>query len=402
MATQSKGPLGSVIDLISSQKLAVVILMMMSLVTFLGTLDQVENGLHGAVETYFGSWYVLHRVGPLTVPLPGAMSLMSLLAVNLFAGGLFRIRWSKRTAGVIVVHIGMVFLLLAGVVKQYNSSDGYLTLYEGQSRAEYVHYHNWEIAIHDVTDSEDYEEWLIPGKEFTHLNGEAKREMSAEGLPLALTLRVFVPNARVVAAGMGGQYALPEVDGYTIVPQAKEVQNERNLAAMYVSAMDRSTGRVKEGILWSVANHPWVFEAGGKRWAIKLRHSRMNMPFEVRLIDFEKKDHAGTSMAASFSSDILRIEDGEETPVHIWMNNPLRYKGFILFQSGWGPQGAGPNAPLFSTFSVVENPSDQWPLYACIIITIGMLIAFSYRLFNYAEAQSRARVQEAKKKQQEA
>lgn len=395
MASEQKGPVGLVVDVLSSQKLAVAILVMMGLVTYLGTLDQVDHGLHDSVNTYFGSFLILERMGPLTVPLPGAMSLMSLLAVNLFVGGLFRIRRTWRTAGVIIVHIGIVLLLLAGVVKQYNSSDGYLTLYEGDSSAEYVHYHNWEIAVYDVTDTTEYEEWLIPGGEFMHLNGEEKREMSADDLPLTLTLRIFVPNARVVAAGIGGQYALPSVDGYTVVPQAKEKENEQNLAAMYVSAMDRSSGRVQEGILWSVANHPWVFEAGGKSWAIKLRHTRHNMPFEVRLVDFEKKDHARTSMAASFSSDILRIEDGEETPVHIWMNNPLRYKGFILFQSGWGPQDAGPNQALFSTFSVVENPSDQWPLYACIIIAIGMLMAFVYRLIIYASNQSHARAKEA-------
>ncbi|MFT7676517.1 MAG: hypothetical protein ACI8QC_000488 [Planctomycetota bacterium] len=395
MAVERKNILEQGLDVLSSQKLAVVILLLMAVVTFLGTLDQVEHGLYDSVNTYFGSWLILQPAGPLVVPLPGAMTLMAVLAVNLFLGGLYRIKRSWRTAGVIVVHIGIVFLLLAGLVKEYYSSDGYLTLYEGDSSSEYVHYHDWEIAVYDVTETEDYQEWLIPGSEFMHLNGEDKREMSAEDLPLALTLRIFVPNARVVAAGMGGQYALPAVDGYTVVPQTKEKENEQNLAAMYVSAMDRSSGRVQEGILWSVANHPWVFEAGGKRWAIKLRHTRINMPFEVRLVDFEKEDHARTSMAASFSSDILRIEDGEETPVHIWMNNPLRYKGLILFQSGWGPQGAGPNAPLFSTFSVVENPSDQWPEYACWVIFIGMLIAFGYRLAGYIGSQSRARLKEA-------
>lgn len=124
MVTERKGPLGLILEVLSSQKLAVVILLFMGLVTFLGTLAQVEKGLHDSVEVYFSSWYIKHRIGWFTLILPGAMSLMCLLAVNLFLGGLLRIRRTWRTAGVIVVHIGIVLLLLAGVVKQYNSSDG--------------------------------------------------------------------------------------------------------------------------------------------------------------------------------------------------------------------------------------------------------------------------------------
>ncbi len=69
------------------------------------------------------------------------------------------------------------------------------------------------------------------------------------------------------------------------------------------------------------------------------------------------------------------------------MNKPLRRDGYVLFQSSWGPSDAGPNDRLFSVFSVVKNPADQWPLIACLITTLGMSIHFGRKLFRYARGQ---------------
>ena len=65
------------------------------------------------------------------------------------------------------------------------------------------------------------------------------------------------------------------------------------------------------------------------------------------------------------------------------MNQPLRSDGFTVYQSNWGPQGAAPGARLFSGFSVVTNPSDQWPLWATIVIGLGLLIHFTIVLVRY-------------------
>jgi hypothetical protein len=70
------------------------------------------------------------------------------------------------------------------------------------------------------------------------------------------------------------------------------------------------------------------------------------------------------------------------------MNEPLRHKGFTFFQSSWGPADAKPGQPLFSTFSVVRNPADDLPLYACIIIAIGMLVHFIRKIGRHIKLES--------------
>ncbi len=71
------------------------------------------------------------------------------------------------------------------------------------------------------------------------------------------------------------------------------------------------------------------------------------------------------------------------------MNKPLRKHGLVVYQTSWGPQDEPEGTRLFSVLSVVFNPSDQWPLWACIVIGIGMLIHFCAALVRYVQRQGR-------------
>ena len=50
---------------------------------------------------------------------------------------------------------------------------------------------------------------------------------------------------------------------------------------------------------------------------------------------------------------------------------------------------ARPGERMFSVFAVVRNPSDQWPLYACIVIAAGMLMHFGRKLLRYVRSEVR-------------
>jgi hypothetical protein len=66
--------------------------------------------------------------------------------------------------------------------------------------------------------------------------------------------------------------------------------------------------------------------------------------------------------------------------MRVTMNEPIRHEGYVLFQTGWGPQSSPLRHDLYSEFTVVENPSDQWPKWACYMIGIGLLFHFGMRL----------------------
>ena len=63
---------------------------------------------------------------------------------------------------------------------------------------------------------------------------------------------------------------------------------------------------------------------GGERLATKIgddvyvqiRRKRFPLPFEVELIDFQRKMHGGTGMAKSFKSFVFVRKESEERRVH--------------------------------------------------------------------------------------
>jgi hypothetical protein len=378
--------------ILGSYGLACVLLLDLFLLTLFGTLYQVESGLFEAQKRYFESWFVVQR-SPVPLILPGGLFCMGLLAVNLFVGGMVRIQKRARTAGVMIVHVGIALLLASGFVKLYHSEDGHLTLAEGEQSDEFQSYFLWEVAVWDASQTGPVEERLIPHEQLVDLVDGKARTFTSPTLPFDLELSGFLRNCQPMPKGPNWQADSPVIDGYALLRTEDQVEAERNIAGLTVRLRERDGSRSEENILWGenpfrVANYPVTFESGGKTWAVSLRHTRYPMPFTIRLEDFRKEDHPGLNLARSFESDVTKVEDGNEQKVHIQMNEPLRHGGLVLFQSGFDRGQPGREV---SIFSVVRNPSDYWPLYACIVIAVGLVIAFVPKLFKFVRAQNQLR-----------
>jgi len=393
--------LRKLLDVLSSMALASALVLNLFLLTWFGTLHQVEAGLYQAQKLYFESWYVVQS-SPVPLVLPGGLTTMGLLALNLLVGGLWRIQKSWRTAGVIVIHVGIALMLLSGFVKLYHSNDGHLTLMEpardsrgnvvepGETSDEFVSYHVLEVAIWDSTQKSQVVEHLIPHEQIIDLVDGKARTFTSPALPFELELTGFLENARPMPKGPNWQASSPVVDGFALLERDEELENERNTPGLTARFRDPAAGRTGEALLAVLERYPATFEAGDKTWAVSLRRKRYPMPFAIRLEDFRKDDHPGMSMARSYESDVTQIIDGREEPVRIQMNEPLRAGGLVLFQSSWWPQ-EGPQTRVNSVFSVVRNPSDHWPLYSCIVIGVGLLLVFTPRLLKFARQQRDAR-----------
>ena len=93
-----------------------------------------------------------------------------------------------------------------------------------------------------------------------------------------------------------------------------------------------------------------------------------------------------------FASDVIKRDGGVDQPVKIEMNKPLRHGGYTLFQASyndkWTP--AQPRSEMYSVFAVVNNPSDQWPVWATIMAAAGMGLHFCLKLAEAITRSSRA------------
>jgi hypothetical protein len=375
--------------LLGSYGLAVTVVLLLFLLTLLGTLEQTESGLFLVQKKYFESLFLIHWIGgTVPLPLPGVSLLLAVLFVNLVVGGIVRMRKRADTIGVLIIHVGILLLLAAGFVKFEFSSDGQLTLFEHQASDEFQSTNEWEIAIYDATQAESVPELIIPASDFADLTGAETRTFENGDLPFRITLSRFEPNCTVLRQGTGGTAGSPAIDGFVLGRSAPEKEAERNVAGICAKLALTDGSASCEGILWGMERYPFV---AGQRWAVDLRHKRYRMPFTIVLDRFTRELHPRTAMAKVFLSEVTKIENGVSEQRRIEMNEPLRQDGLVLFQASWGPDGGKPGE-LFSTLAVVRNPSDQWPLVACIVITIGMTVTFVQKLAGYMRAQASRRL----------
>jgi len=384
-----KSILKQIFKFFASFGLAVAIFVFMFLLILFGTLYQVDHGLYEAQNKYFNSMFLVHKIGPVAIPLPGGYLLLSVLAVNLVCGGLIRMRNKLRRPGILITHIGVLVLLISAGVTYHFSDRGHMRLYPGEMSDVYQSYYDWNIEVGKPAAGATLQ--LIPDTLLEDLGPGETRTFYADAMPIEVTVSDYMPNAVPVRASSATGSTARIVDGFRLESLPPEKEAEMNMPGAYVTVTDLASGETTDGILWGLSREPMTVRTGDVYYTVGLARKTYRAPFVVRVDDFRRELHAGTTMAASFESEVTKIEDGAEEKIRIWMNHPLRRRGFTFFQASWGPSNAGPNDRLFTVFEVVRNPADQGPLVACIIIGIGMLIQFMQKLGRYMRTEAKRR-----------
>jgi hypothetical protein len=360
-------------DFIASYKLSCLLFLLLLLLTYLGTLYQVENGLYQSQKKYFESIFLIHwAYGVLPLPLPGGYLLMIITFINLFWGAVtrFRLRWSH--IGFMLMHAGILILLLGAFASYVYAIHGRMVIFEGETANEIENPDEWEIGISEITAAGTVAEYIIQQNDFDGLSGSRSRIFKIGELPFTVELSGFAQNATVKNAG-GGEML-------EALPQEQEYQ--RNVAGISIALVDAGGNRTR-GVVWAGNSQPTLLESSGKSVNVVLRKQRIPMSFSIRLDAFTHKTHPGTAMSSEFTSEITKIEGNVSQQFKITMNEPFRHLGYTFYQSSWGQQSGTMGDIEYSVLSVVKNPTDQVPLYACIITTLGLVLHFCRKLTLY-------------------
>ncbi|MEM6910717.1 MAG: cytochrome c biogenesis protein ResB [Verrucomicrobiota bacterium] len=364
----------------SSFGLATAVLVLMVVVTFFGTIAQVELGIFEAQKRYFDSWIAFHRFGNgFTLPLPGAYPLMLLLFVNMVCGAIIRARKGPKQIGNLISHSGILFLLAGGFVAHHFSEAGHMTLAEGQQSNVVKSYHNWVVEIHE----RGKDEVLVVGEEVLRDLAPANSvTFTHSSLPFDLTLSGYRRHSNIVAEGPGG---------FRLIPLKPVAEAERNLGGARATLVAED-GTREDFLMWGGELAPHGTTVDGRDFAISLTRRSWTVPFLVRLDDFSYSYHPGTKKPRDFTSIVYREEAGEIARAKIRMNEPMRHDGFTFFQAQFQDFG---NGNVRSIFEVSRNPADQWPLYACIVISLGLLIHFVVKLLEFVGRSRKQRAAQA-------
>jgi hypothetical protein len=325
--------------------------------------------------------------------LPGGYTLMAVLFVNMFLGGIIRIRKSPKTIGVIISHFAILFMIAAGAVSYHFAVEGNMSLREGETSDEFLSFHDRVIEIEKVQTDEKAKRsaLVIDESKYTDLSAGKGRTFTHESLPFELMITNWKKHAQPKPDRDGSRS--DAIDGYFIqevsmLDESGAAMADEQLASACVAIVkDKKTGAEQKGILWEFAAAPWTVTVGSDKYLLSIVHRTYKLPFAIKLDKTEQEKHPGTERARRFTSWVTKLEDGREEKRVITMNEPVRSEGFAVFQQTFDDGTRSGSGVKSSGFQIVENPSDHWPLISCIIVAEGLLLHFLMMLARFIKVE---------------
>ena len=373
---------------LSSLRLTVVCLGIGMLLVFLGTLAQVHLGIHAVQARYFQSLLIFWSPPGASwkIPiLPGGYLLGTVLLLNLIAAHATRFQLTKKKIGIILLHLGVILLLIGQLLTGLFARETQMRIDEGQTAAYSEAPREVELAVIDVTDPNYDQVVAIPEQML------ARHEtIQNPTLPFTLNIRQFMGNAHLALRSQEPQgrpsLATMGFGPKIVVEEAPRTvkDDERDLGAAYVEVND------VQGSLgtWLVSNaipNRQSFTVDGRTYELIMRQRRFYKQFALTLLDFSHDRYAGTDIPKNFSSRVrlVDLERNENREVLVSMNDPLRYRGFTFYQSGFD------NDDKTTILQVVKNPAMLLPYIACGLVALGLLVQFSMHLFGFVRKRAR-------------
>jgi hypothetical protein len=358
--------------------LTVICLALLMILTFWGTLYQVEHGLFAAQEKFFTSWFVwVFGV----IPFPGAKLVLGLLMLNLLGYMINVLAFQALRPGILLIHAGLLVMLIGGAITHYYAEESFLSLWEGETSNVSSGYYDWELAVWK-------RDGVIRDVHAIDTRGlEAGETLAFGPVPITVDVEQYHPHARAYQTKDGSTPFLSALNISRIEPAPLNKEPTQNVPAgiFIVNAPGMETKKI---LLFGDDVAPLIIPVGDDEYSIGLRQRRSPMPLLIKLIDFKKQLHPGTQVAQSFSSLVEVTTDGITRQLTISMNKPLRHRGFTLYQQSYRET---PDGRESSTFAVTRNYGRLLPYISTAMVVIGMIVHFVAMMIKHARKQSKTR-----------
>ena len=370
---------------LASLRLTVVCLGTALVLVFAGTLAQVNLNPVEAQQLYFQSWFIWWSAasGGFTLPVfPGGHFVGAVLLLNLVAAHIHRFSWSWRKAGIQLTHLGLIIMLAGGLATDLFSVSSHMYLRQGETKNYSDDDERTELAVTELTTGATNPVIAIPS-EVIAACGTTRHD----SLPFKIVVKGFYRNSDLQMIGQENGPTVPAASngagaqiGLKALPTFTEM-NKRNKTSAVVEIVPNKGDKSLGTWLVSVAiDQAQDFEVDGRHWSMELRFARYYKDYSLSLISFTHETYPGTEIAKGFAS-VITLADAkhhENRQVKIYMNHPLRYLGDTYYQSGFQADDSG------TILQVVRNPSYQAPYISCIIVSLGLLMQFTYHLVGFA------------------
>lgn len=358
------------LKLLSSVRITVVGLFLLFVLTFWGTIAQVQQGLYLAQERFFNSFFFL--AGGF-LPCPGAQSVLWVLFINLLAMTITRFstyrKWSY--AGVLVVHFGLLLYFIAAFLIFQVSRESNVHLTEGEATNVSTSYTQWELAYW----TQENQPRQVTAIDINHF--KPGMEIPFQNQDFTLKVKQFYFNCEAFDSSGKRSPKILNASGISLLtpkPLAKEREQDIAGGIFDIQFQNHDYSLV----LFGAESQATPVTIGDKVYYFSLRHKRYLLPFTIKLDHFKVEFYPGTDTAKSYESLVTISRGALQRQVRIYMNNPLRYKDYTLFQASYNTDSMGRQ---YTTLAVVKNFARFLPYVACFIVFFGLALHFLTQAF---------------------
>lgn len=310
----------------------------------------------------------------------------------------------QKRGGVVLLHQGMLLLMLNELFVAHYAIEYNMSLTEGQTSNYLRDIRTTELAMIDRSGAKEDQHFVVPMNALVANAEKNAKAIDKEGvidtkllkpipdpkgiLPVTVSVAKYVRNAdlRKLKADEKSSANKGIGETHTIVERTAakgtDTEGSVDLGAAYIHFKDKKTGEDLGTFLLAQTiteqDNPKLLEEitdGDKKYLAALRFKRQFVPFTIQLKDVRKDDYVASNTPRNYSSDIVLKDpkSGVSSDVHIKMNDPLRYSGMTIYQSGYQVL---PGGVEHTTLQVVQNVGWMIPYVALMIITVGMLAHF--------------------------
>ncbi|MEI6730894.1 MAG: cytochrome c biogenesis protein ResB, partial [Pseudomonadota bacterium] len=338
----------------------------------LGTVAQRYIGLYESEKLFFGSFILW--VG--AIPLPGAYSILGLFAVSLALKLLFKSKFTKRNSGIIIAHASSLILLAGGLITSVYREEGYIVLENLQRDNVISDYYLRELSI----TKNGQQIGTIGNNEL-----QAGTLFKQADLPFEIEIKNYCYQCNIVDRSDKNQKYKGLAEKFDIVAAGAAKNDAGNQSGVVFEIKNAPTNYDGTYIGSEILNKQPEIIIGKDSYKITIQAVKRTLPFNLKLLEFEKREHPGTEIAKSYRSRVSVIDGKLDWKADIEMNSPLRYRGYTIYQSSFINNGD----KILSVLAVVKNVGEIFPYLAvislCIGLVIHLLIIFSRTTKNQAK-----------------
>jgi len=358
----------NLIRLLAQARLFAITLLWLMVILVWGTVAEKTDGLYAAQQQFFSSYIIwLWHI----IPLPGLLTVTAVIFVGLMCRLILE-HWSFKYLGTIVIHIGAAVLLLGGFLTARFSHEGTMLIPPGENRNYMEDDQHVELAVTALN---------APGQPetvFSEAQLNADGAITDTSFPFVIAPTAWCRNCDLVRLPQPVTKGNPHGVAINFILKSAahdpvEEQNRAGLTFRLQHAGDR------DGLYAIFQNMPIpeIITVAGKRYFLDLRPAHIPLPFSVQLLHFQEDLYPGTDKPRAFQSDVMLNDHGILWHGLISMNEPLRYKGYTLYQSSFMESAGRQTATVLA---VVKNTGRLFPYLAGTIMAIGLLIHLTQRL----------------------